>query len=78
MNYKKKEVMWNATAHYFIPMACPNGRWHADLVAHRKIIQQLRKEAGLTDKWPDPQDAYDRILAAAGKHNLGLQRIYTE
>lgn len=69
--------MLDAVAHYFVPMAYSNGRWHADLVAHRKIVQQLRKEAGLTDEWPDPPDAYDRILAAAGKHDLGLQRIYT-
>lgn len=62
----------------FIPMAYKNGRWHADFVRDRPIVRQLRKEAGLTDKWPDPEDAYDRILEAAGKHNLGLQRTYAE
>ena len=59
----------------FIPVALRNGRWNADLVEHRRIIAQLRREAGLTSNWPDPPDAYDRILFAAGAWGIGLETI---
>jgi hypothetical protein len=58
----------------FIPVAKVNGRWRADRVSDHKIMQQLRSEAGLNlTGWPDPPDAYDRILRVAGKYEYGLE-----
>jgi hypothetical protein len=63
----------------FIPMAYKNGRWHADLVRHRSLVRELRKEAGLNDAvFPDPENAYDLILDAAGKHGIGLETLIEE
>lgn len=45
---------------------------------YRQLVRQLRKKAGLTDEWPDPKNAYDRILSAASKHGLGLEQNITE
>jgi hypothetical protein len=50
-----------------------NGRWNADLVADRKIIEQFREEAGLADSGADPDDAFDRILSVAASHGFGLE-----
>jgi hypothetical protein len=61
----------------FIPIKHTNGRWRSELVKDYKAVNQLRKEAGLhLETWPDPPDAYDRILAAAGKHGLGLETSF--
>jgi hypothetical protein len=57
----------------FIDMVYLNGRWRADLVRDYPLVRQLRDEAGLKHaEWPDPPEAYDRILAAAGAHGFGL------
>lgn len=52
-----------------------NGRWRSDRMEHYKVMKQFRREAGLDRRyeWPDPSDAYDRILAAAGKHGWSLE-----
>jgi hypothetical protein len=58
----------------FIPIKFRNGRWRAELVADYKLVNQLRDEAGLKNApWPDPPDAYDRILEAAGNRDFGLE-----
>jgi len=58
----------------YIKVRYINGRWKADLVCNCVIMTQLRREAGLNQEaWPDPADAYDRILFAAGKHGIGLE-----
>lgn len=57
-----------------IPVKYRNGRWRADLVDDYKLVNQLRAEAGLRNAaWPDPPDAYDRLLIAAGNHDMGLE-----
>lgn len=51
-----------------------NGRWRSDRIESYKLMQQFRLEAGLANHaWPDPPDAYDRILAAAGNHGWSLE-----
>jgi hypothetical protein len=63
----------------FVKLAHRNGRWRADLVVDYKTVRQLREEAGLKNHpWPDPPDAYDRLLSAAGKHELGLETEHDE
>lgn len=57
----------------FIKVKVTNGRLHADLARDRRIVGQLRREAGLGGAWPDPPDAYDRLLGAAGRHGIGLE-----
>jgi hypothetical protein len=58
----------------FIPVRLINGRWKADLIEDHKAVAQLREEAGLKfHKWPDPSDAYDRLLSAASAHGFGLE-----
>lgn len=57
----------------FIRVVLRGGVWRPDLVANWKVFMQLRDEAGLPKSPPDPEDAYDRLLAAAGRHNLGLE-----
>jgi hypothetical protein len=58
----------------FIAIRYQNGRWNADRVLDRPIIRQLRKEAGVSDLWPDnPDKVYDALLSAAGEHGLGLE-----
>jgi hypothetical protein len=57
----------------FIEVRHINGRWRADLVKDYPLVRKFRDEAGLKyEKWPDPPDAYDRILEAAGVHGYGL------
>ena len=63
----------------FIRVSNKNGRWRADRVEHSRILNQLRKEAGLhLEPYPDPPDAYDRLLSAAGRHNFGLETVSDE
>lgn len=64
---------------HFIKVRFLNGRWRSDLIADYPAVTQLRKEAGLTLKvYPDPGDAYDKLLVAASKHGLGLETETTE
>jgi hypothetical protein len=58
----------------FVQIQHLNGRWRAALVKDYKLVNQLRKEAGLSlTTWPDPPDAYDRLLEAAGDRDMGLE-----
>lgn len=63
---------------YFIPVVLRNGKWQSDLVHLRSVLRMLRHEAGLSDEGVDPEDAYDRILRVAGRHNLGLETTEPE
>jgi len=61
------KVMW-------LKIKLINGRWRSDSVHAYKVMTQLRAEAGLASApWPDPPDAYDRLLTAAGEHGIGLE-----
>lgn len=51
-----------------------NGRWRSDLVKWHRVMDQFREEAGLRHApWPDPPDAYDRLLSAASAHGWALE-----
>lgn len=60
----------------FIYIKYNGRRWVADLVKDYKIIQQLSTEAGLSHDQPDANEAYDKLLSAAGKHGIGLETDY--
>lgn len=62
---------------HFIPavrVGLVNGRWRADRVVDRRVVDQFREEAGLRHvPWPDPPDAYDRLLSAASASGWALE-----
>ena len=63
----------------FIHVRLTNGRWRPDRVDNWKIVNQLRKEAGIHNApWPDDSEAYDKLLIAASSHGLGLETDYEE
>lgn len=59
----------------FISICFRNGRWKADRIADHHVVSQLREEAGLKHtKWPDDKEsAYDALLIAASRHDIGLE-----
>lgn len=57
-----------------IPIAYTNGRWNAELVIHRRLVQQLRRAAKLPDSGAEDKDAtYDLLLHVAGLIGCGLE-----
>lgn len=58
----------------FIKIRYINGRYRQDLIQDHKIVSQLRREAGISNHpWPEPPEAYDKLLCAASRHGLGLE-----
>ena len=58
----------------YILVAFKNCHWGAVMVADYRVVQQLRKEAGLANMkmGEETYNDYDKLLTAAGNHGLGL------
>ena len=65
----------NATIPSFLAIEFRNGRWKTKFLNQRKLLEQIRDEAGIKHK-PHPDDMnedYEKILTAASAHGIGIE-----
>jgi hypothetical protein len=67
----RENIPWQKTG--FLPVRKRGARWSCEFVRDHKVFKQIREEAGLAHCVTDPEDAYDRLLTAAGRHGIGLE-----